>query len=608
MSGIVGLLRADGAPLAPAALVPFVEFLRSRGPHGDGVWQEGCAALGHTLLRTTRESSGETQPFASEDRLWIVADARIDARAELIDSLGVAEQRRLMPAPDVELILQAYLRWGEDCVDHLLGDFAFAIWNGLERRLFCARDQLGVKPFYYAHTEQWVVFSNSLECVRRHPAVPDTLNDLAIADCLLFGSNRESGTTVYRDVQRLPAGHTLTWSHKGLALRRYWSPPIDEPVYYRRDRDYIDRFDELLQRAVSDRLRVDRASIFMSGGIDSTLLAATTARLLSGRTQGKAVHAYTFVYDSLIEDSERMYAEAAARHLDIPITVCPLDEHPQWIGSDTPATPEPLDNPTDRGPQLRLYAEMAAHSPVAFFGEGPDNALHYEWRPHLTYLYRQRRWGRLLADVAKHMRRHKRIPLVPTIPRMLRERRSSEESAPLFPQWLNSRLVERLRLRERWHQLGSGAPSLHPTRPIGHGTMMSPMWQALFEAFDTAYTGALFEVRHPYVDIRLVRFMLSVPALPWCRKKHLVRLAARPLLPRQILSRTKTPLSAVPEEEHVRRHGMPSIYPSSALRTYTDVERLAQDRSSNAAAMPADFRLAALSHWLSTRASLAHTA
>jgi asparagine synthase (glutamine-hydrolysing) len=607
MSGIVAVLRTDGAPLRADVLAPSMESLSFRGPHGSGVWQRGPAALGHTLLRSTREAWGDVQPLAAEDRVWIVADARIDARAELIAKLPVRDRDRLAGAADVELVLRAYLQWGEACVDHLLGDFAFALWDAAEQRLFCARDHMGVKPFYYAHASEWLIVSNVLDCVRRHPAVSDTLNDLAMADCLLFGSNRTANTTVYRDIQRLPAGHTLTWSPDGLKVRRYWSLPIDEPVYYRHDLDYVERFNELLHQAVADRLRVDRVGIFMSGGIDSTLLAGASQRLLAQNREPAAVRAYTFVHTSLLSDSEQPYAQAVARHLDIPLSVCPIDQDPQWLGAGTPRTPEPLDDPTDFRPQLRVYSTMAEHSPVAFFGEGPDNALQYEWRPHLAYLFRQRRWRRLAADIVKHIRIHRRIPLLPTIPRMFREQ-LHEPPEERFPEWLNPRLAESLDLRDRWHALRSCPSSEHPTRPMGYASLVSPMWQGLFESLDTAYTGAPLEVRHPFIDIRLLRFMLSLPALPWCRVKHIARCAARPLLPPQVWSRPKTPLSDVPAEIQMRRYGAPSIYPSSELDIYTALQSIPHDRSPVPLPAFAHLRLAALSYWLSTRAPLARSA
>ena len=112
----------------------------------------------------------------------------------------------LASATDVELILRAYQVWGEDCVERLLGDFCFAIWDAPRRRLFCARDQMGVKPFFYAHLGSCFIFSNTLDCVRQHPAVSDRINDLAIADFLVYDMSQDPGATAFVDIRRLPPG------------------------------------------------------------------------------------------------------------------------------------------------------------------------------------------------------------------------------------------------------------------------------------------------------------------------------------------------------------------------------------------------------------------
>jgi asparagine synthase (glutamine-hydrolysing) len=112
-------------------------------------------------------------------------------------------------ATDADLILCAYRVWGEGCVEHLLCDFAFAIWDERSQSLYCARDHFGVKPFYYSLSAKSLVFGNTLDCIRIHPGVSDELNDRAIGDFLLFGSNEDPTTTVFAGIQRLAAAHSL---------------------------------------------------------------------------------------------------------------------------------------------------------------------------------------------------------------------------------------------------------------------------------------------------------------------------------------------------------------------------------------------------------------
>ena len=604
MSGILALLRTDGAPVEPRLAERLTGALTLRGPDEQRVWSSGHVAFGHALLRTTNESSHERQPLSLDGKIWIVADGRVDGRLDLLRALERDTERAAARAPDVELILLAYLRWGEACVDYLLGDFAFAIWDGPRHRLFCARDHMGVKPFYYAAVGEWLLISSTIECLRRHPQVSRKLHDPAIADFLLFGFNQDAETTSFHDIQRLPPAHTLTWSEDGLAKRRYWTLPIEEPLYLRRDRDYIDGYRDLVNQAVSDRLRTESVSVIMSGGLDSSGLAACSAELLGGPPNSPVsdpgarspVHAFTFVFDALIPHSERKYAASVARHLGVPIHFYPMDDD-AWRPDATAGAPEPCAVVENPDPELACYRDMTTHSRVAFYGEGPDNALLYEWKPHLSYLLRRHRVGRLVADICKHVVAHRRVPLLPTIPRMLRRHIAKIDVPPVFPAWIAPDLVDRLELRERWRRANLPTTSEHPVRPTAYASLLTAQWQWLFETLEPAYTGSALEIRHPYMDVRLLRFLLRVPALPWCRTKHIQREALRGFVPETVRRRPKSSLSGSPDYERFLRHGLPATRSLEALAVYG--QRLEPSGPEDTATVGAYLRLVALSHWLS---------
>ena len=180
-----------------------------------------------------------------DGKLWITADARIDARKELLAKLPRSPQVQ----NDAELILLAYEAWGEDCLQHLIGDFAFAIWDSRSQQLFCARDRFGVKPFFYTHTGDSFLFSNQLRALRFDPRVSNTLNETAIGDYLVFGLNQDLSTTTFRDIQRLPPAHSLTIKNGSLSIRRYWTPDTSKEIRFR-DRAVIRR---ALSRTVPTR-------------------------------------------------------------------------------------------------------------------------------------------------------------------------------------------------------------------------------------------------------------------------------------------------------------------------------------------------------------------
>lgn len=369
MSGIVGILNLDGAPADKHLLQDLTNFLKPRGPDAQRIWADGPVGFGHTLFKTTEESEHECQPFTLGSGTWITADARVDAQSELIEHLRARGQEPAHHATDAELILRAYEAWGESCVEHLLGDFAFGIWDGRRQRLFCARDHMGVKPFYYAQIGSFVVFSNALDCIRECPVVSDRLNDLAIADFLLFGHNQDSATTSFADIRRLPPAHYASWSAERHQIRRYWTMPIDEPLFYKRKDDYCDRFKELVREAVSDRLRTPRVGVFMSGGLDSSTLARTARDVLQGRYAHFDLLAVTNVND--FEPDEGHYASLTAKHLGIQVHYNKWDAKPvdpRW--ERTPFhTAEPCANAWNVIPN-RIYRQKAgSFSRVFFWGK-----------------------------------------------------------------------------------------------------------------------------------------------------------------------------------------------------------------------------------------------
>jgi len=576
-------------------------FMAFRGPDAQEIWTDGNAGFGHTLLRTTDESEHERQPFTLDGQTWIVADARVDARGDLIPKLKAHGHAEFCPDPtDVELILRAYQAWGENCVEHLLGDFAFAIWDARQQCLFCARDHLGVKSFFYAHIGQSLIFSNSLDCVRKHPAVSDRLNDLAIADFLLFDLNQDKATTSFADIQRVPPAHSAKWSAGGMQLRRYWTLPIDEPVYFRKADDYVDRFRELLDQAVADRLRTRKIVVFMSGGLDSPAIAATACRILRGRSADCEVRAFTAVIDGF-DGNERYYAGLVAERLGISIQFRDLTGKTVDTGwtETTVHTPEPVANTMNLVSDRKEYQAIARYSRVWFYGEGPDNALRYEWPPYLSDLIRRRDFGRLADDIGELILRSRHIPFLSRMLRPFKVRRRGKPEQAHFPAWLDDDFASRLKLRERWEEnqrVSSACP--HPRRPEAYRSFEGPLWQFLFSQCDPEAIGTAAEFRHPFVDLRLLRYMLAVPVVPWCREKYLIRRAMREVLPAQVLRRPKSPLTGDPRWEGARRLGVATLDPEAGLEKYVDYIRSADPADQDMIAFWIDLRPRALNYWL----------
>ena len=598
MSGIVGLVQFDGSPVESGLLRKLTDFLAFRGPDNQRIWIKNNAGLGHALFKTTEESEHDSQPLTLDGKTWIVADARIDAREDLFAAFKAACEADIAQSSwtDAELILRAYRLWGVDCVEHLLGDFAFGIWDDSRQQLFCARDHMGVKPFYYAQVGSCVIFSNTLDCVRQHPLVSGKLNDLAIADFLLFGFNQDPATTSFAGIQRIPPAHYVTWSREGFSIRRYWSMPIDEPIFYRYPADYLDQFHDLLRKSVADRLRTRQISVFMSGGIDSPTLAAIAYELLRRRYAHFDLRALTKV-DSFVPEEAR-YAEAAAHHVGIPILYRHWTEDVNLRWEQIPfSTPEPVPHGWIIPAENKFWHEAGSYSRVSFYGEGPDNALLCEWRPYFTYLLKRQNYRQLARSTIATVLTERRPPFWGRISKRLnRGAYFASDRGRAYPEWLNPSFEARLDLRARWSSLNTPPAPLHPYRPSGYMSLQIPLWQALFESLDSGVTKSLFEARHPFVDIRMLRFLLAVPSLPWCRSKYLLRRAMRGKLPAEVLCRRKVVVGGRPLESFWAAFSRYPFLPTAQIREYIDTPH------PGSLPAPADvegsLRMRSLNHWL----------
>ena len=543
-----------------ALLQSLVDFLSYRGPDSRECWMDGSIGLGHAMLRTTRESLGERQPANLDGRFWIVADARLDGRAEFIVELQRSGRVVRPDAPDSELILHAYAAWGSPCVEHLRGDFSFAIWDARNKQLFCVRDHFGIKPFYYLQRASLFLFSNTLNCVRTHRGVSGELNEAAIGDFLLFGLNCDNATTSFRDIQRLPPAHCLTISADGVKLRRYWTAPTYGPIRYTKAGDYIEHFQALLHEAVADRLRTERVGILLSGGLDSSSVAAVAKEVSTRGAQSTDIRCFTHVFESLIPDREGEYAREVGEFLRLPVKIMASDQTRLFEGWDNAemSLPEPVDNP--------LFASFFVSSRIIsteccilLSGEGSDNLMHFQMWPYLGDLRRKGEWQRLLPEMANYLWirpfpwRGIRVRLLAMI--------GKKPDVPKFPQWLAEDFSKRMNLRERWKEWGEH-PKLafdHPIRPKAHASLSLPQWTHMFEHENGGLTQQPLEIRYPFLDLRIVNYLLALPPFPWFFHKMLLREAMAGRLPESVRMRPKTPLQEDPVSRQVRRKGIESL-------------------------------------------------
>jgi asparagine synthase (glutamine-hydrolysing) len=306
----------------------------------------------------------------------------------------------------------------------------------------------------------------------------------------------------------------------------------------------------------------------------------------------------TSVYDRLIPDSERYYAGLVAGHLHIPIRYDVRDDETSIVDWDQVSvhTPEPVDNPPAFVAGLRFAEQAAAEARVFLYGEGPDNALLYEWRPYLSHLLARRRIAPLVRALSNDLMMHRRVPLWSSL-RHIAGRGQESQSREMFPGWLDEDFVVRSGCRDRWEARQQTPSPLHPVRPRGHHGFSDVRWQSLFEGCDLSGALSQSETRHPFLDLRLLQYMLAVPAIPWCRNKLIIRTSMRGVLPRDVLRRKKAPVKGSPDLVRVQAAGFPRLVPSPNLTRYVNPSKLP-----TAPGSPLELRVAlrplGLNYWL----------
>jgi asparagine synthase (glutamine-hydrolysing) len=601
MSGFVGVLHTDGTRADTRELRRLTEAMAYCGPDHQDVWVDGHVGLGHALLGATpAPAKHERQPCSVDGRTWIAADARIDGRTELAAALSARRPPVAPGEPDAHLILHAYAMWGERCVEHLIGDFAFAIWDADRHRLFCARDHFGVVPLYYAPVPEGIVFGNVLRSLRLHPKVSSVLDERAIGDFLLFGVNMDPTSTTFTQIRAVPPAHTLTVEDGDARLRRYWEPPDDRELRLERPAEYVERFQVLFDQAVRDRLRVARAGTHLSGGMDSGSVAATAQAILRSRGGDVDLRAYTVVFDELIAEQEGPYAELVAEWIEIPRKQVIADQcmtrhpgaDPKWV------FPEPAVIAC-QSPEYEISRRVASFSRALLVGYGGDPLLR---TPASS-------WWRERANTTGRALRAGRLPRY-GVRTAARRALASRRAAATLPDWIEPAFASRAELRERWAEVWSQWGKVGNRRELQH-----PLWATIFGRSHPGASGLPLRVLFPFFDLRLAEYVWRTPRASR-EDKRLLRDAMSERLPPAIVERPKALLYTPTGTEHAddpwhlialrpdTRRWRAALLEEPAIAEYVDVARALPRVETPIArrTLPAFDNVFALAHWMQSLA------
>jgi asparagine synthase (glutamine-hydrolysing) len=285
MSGISGIYNINGSSVDKSLLERMTKAIAHRGPDGEGLFFSGSVGLGHRRLAIIDLSEAGHQPMTTEDGLFtIVHDGQVYNSPELRQELA-GKGYCFRSNTDAEVILYSYREWGEECLERFNGMWSFAIWNSESKNLFCSRDRIGVKPFYYYFDSEVFVFASEIKALFEHSGVPRRVNERAVYNYLMWGISRDSEDTFFAGIKELSPSYCL-WvnDREGLKIRQWWklkiNPDLKDPAS--KDRDQAARrFSMLLEDAVRIRLRSDvPIGTTLSGGLDSSSVTSLARRLI----------------------------------------------------------------------------------------------------------------------------------------------------------------------------------------------------------------------------------------------------------------------------------------------------------------------------------------
>jgi len=512
-----------------------VAALANRGPDDEAVWTDRRAALGHRRLSVI-DLAGSAQPMAVEEDgrtlAVVVHNGEIYNFRELRRTLE-GRGHRFRTVGDTEVVVRAYLEWGERCVERLDGMFAFAVWDAVRGRLFLARDRVGIKPLFYATTAQGLLFGSEPKALFAHPAMECAVDAEGFAELLAYIST--PGHAVYRGVRELPAGHTAFVTPGGVTESAYWTlpnrPHTDDAA------TTVDTVRGLLAESVEAHLVSDvPLCTLLSGGVDSSAIAALAARA-GGRPRTFAVdfegHTERFRKDFWHEDPDAPYAAEVARHVGAdhePVIlrtadlVDPVVDAAALLSQDLP---RPIPD-MDRSLYLLLRA-VRRRSTVALMGEAADELFggYRSFQDPSLVDTGNFPWVTMGLKVAPH-----------------------GMSTGLLDPGLLKRIDVPGHAAQRYADAIAEVPRVegeseleHRMRRVSHVHLTR--WMPLLLTRDDRLSMAVgLELRVPYCDHRLVEYVYNIP---WelktadGREKSVLRSAVADLLPASVVERRKSP-------------------------------------------------------------------
>lgn len=586
MCGICGMFDTSGA--ADSAVVGrMMSALRHRGPDGDGCLFDEEIGLGHVRLSIIDLEAG-AQPLYNEDgRFHVVFNGEIYNYVELteeLESLG----HRFRTASDTEVIVHAYEQWGLDCVSRFNGMFAFAVWDSVERELILARDHLGIKPLYYMQVGARLVFASEIKALLEVPGCPRGVDLQALSELFTF-RYVPSPKTLFEGIQKLPPGHWMRVSSRGVDVRRYWLS-VPQARAGASEATLIEEYQALLEDAVRLQLRSDvPLGLFLSSGIDSGVLLALMRQHSSARLQAFTIGFEGGERSNEVDDARELARMFGADHQFMTVTPGDYQSYYDRYMSDLE---EPVGNETAAAFYF-VSRITSQHVKVALTGQGADEP----WAGYDRYLgaWASGYYSKLPAPVTEavaalatrvpgRFERLKRSAVALGEPDVLTRFTkiysffSADMKRRLFRPELTSALgPDEHAARTALGRLQRDVERCDPLTQMLYIDTRASLPDDLLMVGDKMSMANSLEARVPFLDYRLVEFIESLPPslkLHGLTGKYLHKRALQRWLPKEVVWRKKKGFAN--PVEHWFRHRMRAfveetlLAPDAAVSRYFD--------------------------------------
>ena len=575
MSLILAIWNRNGEPVDENLLRSMLAVDANPESDGQEIWQHGAVALGQQHFWITPEDQNQPQPrLDGESGYVITCAARLDNRPEIIHALGL-DQVPVSSLSDADLILKVYRRWDTECATHLLGDFAFVIWDPTQQRMFAARDALGCQDLHYFLNQNYVMLATRLNVLLEHPAVQPRLNETKMAEYLAVCWG-DDVNTFYDSIYHLPPAHCLLVTSENSRLWCYWQIDPGNTIQYAQPEQYAEHYRELIKESLRARLRsAYPVGISLSGGLDSSSLACLAAEVLAETPAPEGrLGSYSYVFDKYTNCDERVYIQPV---LEQAKDLYPI--LPKMVKGDL-LWPRPFDedwlNLRDYPGQDPYYYLVqailqAAHQDgvrvllSGFYGDDLYSGSEY-WLANSLMRGHLRQAARLLVQAARQGSLKwnlLELNLRGMLPTGLKKKyRGLRPRTPEWVEWISPQLAARTGLASLNNPADTQPKFRLPGQQARYSSLFSIGYPESFSGYQIFGWESGVEFVFPFADRRIVEFLLALPGeqvgLPGLSRR-ILREAMKGRLPEPVRQRQgKTDFFAL-FDKGVYEEAFPSI-------------------------------------------------